>query len=97
MVTMWSLRWPSPLAQASRTSTSPSLISIFFLFQAEDGIRDTSVTGGQTCALPIWHAFAFGFTNSPATPVSREPARWDTVVAGLFVNPKVKACRQIFF
>src|SRR5437763_10959621 len=23
-------------------------------FQAEDGIRDTSVTGVQTCALPIW-------------------------------------------
>src|SRR5437763_12504651 len=26
---------------------------IFFFFQAEDGIRDTSVTGVQTCALPI--------------------------------------------
>src|SRR5437763_219329 len=27
--------------------------SAFFFFQAEDGIRDTSVTGVQTCALPI--------------------------------------------
>src|SRR5260370_16459449 len=27
-------------------------ISVFF-FQAEDGIRDSSVTGVQTCALPI--------------------------------------------
>src|SRR5437764_10745224 len=27
--------------------------SVFFFFQAEDGIRDTSVTGVQTCALPI--------------------------------------------
>src|SRR5216683_448866 len=27
-------------------------ISVFF-FQAEDGIRDLSVTGVQTCALPI--------------------------------------------
>ena len=27
--------------------------SFFFFFQAEDGIRDTSVTGVQTCALPI--------------------------------------------
>ena len=26
---------------------------LFFFFQAEDGIRDTSVTGVQTCALPI--------------------------------------------
>src|SRR2546430_5188325 len=25
----------------------------FFLFQAEDGIRDLTVTGVQTCALPI--------------------------------------------
>src|SRR5437762_14269785 len=25
----------------------------FFFFQAVDGIRDTSVTGVQTCALPI--------------------------------------------
>ena len=25
----------------------------FFFFQAEDGIRDWSVTGVQTCALPI--------------------------------------------
>src|SRR5260370_16128134 len=26
-----------------------------FFFQAEDGIRDSSVTGVQTCALPIFH------------------------------------------
>src|SRR5256884_4966043 len=28
-------------------------ITIFFFFQAEDGIRDVAVTGVQTCALPI--------------------------------------------
>src|SRR5260370_32345099 len=28
-------------------------ISTCFFFQAEDGIRDSSVTGVQTCALPI--------------------------------------------
>src|SRR5437879_12353685 len=28
----------------------------YFFFQAEDGIRDTSVTGVQTCALPIFGA-----------------------------------------
>src|SRR5207237_3716894 len=27
---------------------------LFFFFQAEDGIRDSSVTGVQTCALPIY-------------------------------------------
>src|SRR2546422_11636096 len=30
------------------------IISFFFFFQAEDGIRDVAVTGVQTCALPIW-------------------------------------------
>src|SRR3989475_4094174 len=30
----------------------------FFFFQAEDGIRDLTVTGVQTCALPI-------YTDSP--------------------------------
>src|SRR5437762_12179575 len=38
-------------------------LSIFF-FQAEDGIRDTSVTGVQTCALPI----SRGHTVIVATP-----------------------------
>src|SRR5207248_8517918 len=29
----------------------------FFFFQAEDGIRDRTVTGVQTCALPICELF----------------------------------------
>ena len=29
------------------------VVVVVFFFQAEDGIRDTSVTGVQTCALPI--------------------------------------------
>src|SRR5689334_25312153 len=29
------------------------LLPLFFFFQAEDGIRDGTVTGVQTCALPI--------------------------------------------
>ena len=35
----------------------------FFFFQAEDGIRDWSVTGVQTCALPIYARF-----RRPVTP-----------------------------
>src|SRR2546430_8879744 len=31
---------------------------LFFFFQAEDGIRDLTVTGVQTCALPISAAVA---------------------------------------
>src|SRR3989449_588523 len=33
---------------------SSASLSLFFFFQAEDGIRDVAVTGVQTCALPIW-------------------------------------------
>src|SRR5437879_13822535 len=35
-------------------SYNEELTSPLFFFQAEDGIRDTSVTGVQTCALPIF-------------------------------------------
>src|SRR2546430_2544875 len=31
-----------------------------FFFQAEDGIRDLTVTGVQTCALPIFVGHSFG-------------------------------------
>src|SRR5207248_7700666 len=34
----------------------------FFFFQAEDGIRDRTVTGVQTCALPI-----FALAGAPLT------------------------------
>src|SRR2546427_6200851 len=34
------------------------LCMIFFFFQAEDGIRDLTVTGVQTCALPIFEGQA---------------------------------------
>src|ERR1019366_3548146 len=38
----------------------------FFFFQAEDGIRDWSVTGVQTCALPIWIAVEIVVRQIPA-------------------------------
>src|SRR5207237_3897360 len=42
---------------------SVSFLLVFF-FQAEDGIRDSSVTGVQTCALPIsTRAEVEGFVN----------------------------------
>src|SRR5256886_8491033 len=39
-------------------------VLFFFFFQAEDGIRDLTVTGVQTCALPI---------SSRAGPPPRRP------------------------
>src|SRR2546430_4870582 len=40
-----------------RRSLAMSWMVVFF-FQAEDGIRDLTVTGVQTCALPISHVDA---------------------------------------
>src|SRR2546430_7589140 len=54
--------WRSASKRAMTLAVSrPSLITLratkrrtgFFFFQAEDGIRDLTVTGVQTCALPI--------------------------------------------
>src|SRR2546430_4270371 len=39
------------------------LVSFFFFFQAEDGIRDLTVTGVQTCALPIWVVVVYVLAN----------------------------------
>src|SRR5205085_3583549 len=36
-----------------------------FFFQAEDGIRDLTVTGVQTCALPIYGSALYGGTWRP--------------------------------
>src|SRR5260370_608537 len=45
----------------------PKKKGIFF-FQAKDGIRDSSVTGVQTCALPICMAPRKKSRTLPATP-----------------------------
>src|SRR5260370_15313445 len=42
---------------------------LFFFFQAEDGIRDSSVTGVQTCALPISLAVAHGLAVGITEPL----------------------------
>src|SRR5438046_3307763 len=45
---------------------------IFFFFQAEDGIRDWSVTGVQTCALPICTASRHWPAMTPTSTACRE-------------------------
>src|SRR5256886_5409271 len=42
----------------------------FFFFQAEDGIRDLTVTGVQTCALPIF--------ETPPPPTSQVMRKYTT-------------------
>src|SRR2546430_7706646 len=56
-------------------------VLVFFFFQAEDGIRDLTVTGVQTCALPICpHAPASSSTTRPRSslPTCRTTNRWPT-------------------
>src|SRR5437763_8646443 len=55
------------LSQRQHVTTCAFLC--FFFFQAEDGIRDTSVTGVQTCALPICF-----FSNIMREPLAGEEA-----------------------
>src|SRR5438309_6191134 len=56
---------------------------LFFFFQAEDGIRDGTVTGVQTCALPIWRPSPF--TSASVTPVVKDGS-WTTGVTLADVN-----------
>src|SRR5947208_10364335 len=49
--------------------------SIFFFFQAEDGIRDDLVTGVQTCALPIWLPCCAHGPLARADPANTVPRR----------------------
>src|SRR2546430_3119239 len=51
------------------------LFSFFFFFQAEDGIRDLTVTGVQTCALPIYQVAISLVGNDPRV-VRIEDGRW---------------------
>src|SRR2546430_8824322 len=41
------------LADAGYCGLTTTFARLMFFFQAEDGIRDLTVTGVQTCALPI--------------------------------------------
>src|SRR5438046_6318354 len=73
---------PTCTAYSVLPSTLSSFPFLFFFFQAEDGIRDWSVTGVQTCALPIFDAErptavhrGRPFRVKPRTGSSRRAAR----------------------
>src|SRR2546427_8970216 len=60
----------------------------FFFFQAEDGIRDLTVTGVQTCALPICTRCACSPGCRPCSELkgsgstSKAPAPWGARAPG---------------
>src|SRR2546430_12899268 len=53
-------RWSSSRAGDCIITITYDVTRLFFFFQAEDGIRDLTVTGVQTCALPIFAGNATG-------------------------------------
>src|SRR2546427_3042660 len=58
-----------------------SLVSrcfIFFFFQAEDGIRDLTVTGVQTCALPISVTRASARSRTAGRRARGNPTPWSS-------------------
>src|SRR3712207_8596331 len=59
-----------------------------FFIQAEDGMRVIGVTGVQTCALPIFHAYV---TAEPHRPLIGASGGISGVVAAyLILYPRVK-------
>src|SRR5207245_8452679 len=53
---------------------------LVFFFQAEDGIRDATVTGVQTCALPISSVVT---TNNPRAVPTQTPSGAGARASGL--------------
>src|SRR2546427_3123389 len=66
---------------------------LFFFFQAEDGIRDLTVTGVQTCALPI--ARRFRWSRPPRPTATFTPAKTLAKSSSLWRSEKRGAERQL--
>src|SRR5579859_3424934 len=64
---------------------------VFFFLQAEDGIRYLTVTGVQTCALPICFGHGGASDRAPAASLQavRRSERRETVVVALADDPAV--------
>src|SRR5438270_10110590 len=74
------------MMEESRSGTPDLVLSRFiFFFQAEDGIRDLTVTGVQTCALPI---------SPPASAWPRRPSTADRSMA-CAARPRPAASRPM--
>src|SRR2546430_5182881 len=84
------------LLRQTQSGCGPFLIDVplacVFFFQAEDGIRDLTVTGVQTCALPIFGGH--GTWGPPAQALTRRwRRRWSGAPAA-FDTPAVTQPQQ---
>src|SRR5437762_8670295 len=86
------MSWGQNLSASNGIMFSLVVYFFFFFFQAEDGIRDTSVTGVQTCALPISEAGALGILQCRRHLVRRaiDETGFAIVVAGPVEHRQVR-------
>src|SRR2546430_2925329 len=66
-----------------------SLMCDFFFFQAEDGIRDLTVTGVQTCALPILFLILRDRRQQLAGTLSGGQQKMLGLARGIALQPKL--------
>src|SRR5580692_7408920 len=65
-----------------------------FFFHAEDGIRDLTVTGVQTCALPIWNMHDACDRYRATLSTSKGRALFDEVLRRSAERRVGKECRS---
>src|SRR2546427_2026469 len=77
-----------PARCSAGAPSSMTLLVCFFFFQAEDGIRDLTVTGVQTCALPICaHAVDPDTVEADGWRIEARGARGQIVHPALLASP----------
>src|SRR2546430_14168511 len=64
-------------------SVEESCVGFFFFFQAEDGIRDLTVTGVQTCALPISRLIGVHCSEQRSTLLRPQQVPWPHSPTGI--------------
>ena len=71
-------------------------LRVFFFFQAEDGIRDWSVTGVQTCALPICIIITISYRADDTVNAGENTAKDAEQNTGRVVNQEIgrASCRE---
>src|SRR2546427_5854158 len=73
-----------------RSESVPTRPHFFFFFQAEDGIRDLTVTGVQTCALPICNKMA-PFNNAAVRQAFAYATDKETLALAIFKGAAIPA------
>src|SRR5256886_3503645 len=71
------------------------MLCLFFFFQAEDGIRDLTVTGVQTCALPISNRAALERMGPDLRAAVRRALAADVSHVQVMARPPVAARRPL--